>query len=163
MLLLVLALSGCCGLGDGACGSCGPLVCWESCKYCRCVDDIHTDIAARKCACQALSNCPQSSCDFDRGFTQAYVDLAHGATGALPPVPPERYWSVCFRTCGGHSRARDWYAGYSAGVASANGGLGAPCNNVASSGTYYDPGPGLAPKNADGWAGSPPCNTCGRW
>lgn len=137
--LLILALAGCCG---GSCGSCGPWICIESCCFCRRLDEWHAGIAARRCALESLAAQGSCSCDYSRGFVQAYVDLAHGATGQVPPVPPQRYWSVCFRTCPGHDRADQWFAGYQAGVASANGGLGAPCQTIAGSGTYYDPGPG---------------------
>jgi hypothetical protein len=155
LVLLFAASAGGCATGDRSCGACGPLVCVECCKYCRCCDELHTDLAARRCAWEALRSREAASCDYRHGFVRAYVDLAHGATGALPPVPPERYWSVCFRTCDGHARAREWYAGYADGVASARGGLGAPCETVPSSGTYYRP-PGYGGGHAAAWGAGLP-------
>jgi hypothetical protein len=155
LLLLLLATAGCCSTCGDPCGSCGPWVCVESCKYCRCLDDLHTGTAARRCALEALHCRDDVSCDYAHGFVQAHVDLAQGATGTLPPVPPERYWSVCFRSCPGHVRAQEWYRGYADGVASAGGGMGAPCQHIPSSGTVYDSGPAYGHNPSRG--GAFPC------
>lgn len=59
------------------------------------------------------------SSDFEFGFQQAFIDIANGGSGALPTVPPPRYWSAPYRTSWGHDKARDWFAGYQAGANSA--------------------------------------------
>jgi hypothetical protein len=57
--------------------------------------------------------------DFKYGYQQAYIDIANGGSGALPAVPPPRYWAAPYRTTWGHNKARDWFSGYQAGVCSA--------------------------------------------
>lgn len=53
------------------------------------------------------------------GFTQAYIDVANGGNGELPPVPPPRYWNAHFRSAKGQWRAERWFDGYRAGAAMA--------------------------------------------
>lgn len=59
------------------------------------------------------------STHFRDGFCSAYVNDAQGFPPTTPPVPPAKYWSAHFRTQKGHAQAADWYAGYEAGMASA--------------------------------------------
>ncbi len=54
--------------------------------------------------------------DFRYGFQQAFLDIANGGSGALPAVPPPRYWTAAYRTTWGHNKARDWFEGYEAGA-----------------------------------------------
>lgn len=145
-LLLLIALTGCtCGRGGcspcgSSCGSgCGPIVCCEHCCYCRKLDALHTNIVARRCAQASLP--ANVSCDYSQGYSQAFVDVALGRTGVAPPVPPQRYWSVCFRSPCGDARAADWYAGYNAGAELALAQCGGECNRVPSSGAGYYHGP----------------------
>lgn len=155
---LLLALTGCHTCGRPACGpcgspggaACGPIVCVECCHFIRRLDDLHTEIAAKRCACEALARCGPVNCDYRHGFTQAYVDLALGGTGTPPPVPPERYWSVCFRTQCGQDRAADWYAGYRDGVASVRG-YESTGPVIPASGAAYVLAPGR-PAAQDGYA-----------
>lgn len=56
------------------------------------------------------------SCHFCTGFEQAYIDIARGGTGALPPLPPARYWHACYRTEEGFGRADEWFEGYRIGA-----------------------------------------------
>lgn len=153
-LLLALVAAGCGSPARYGCSSCGPVICVERHNYCRCLDDWHSGLAARRCALKALGICSDVSPDYRRGFVQAYVDIAQGATGATPPIPPERYWSACLRSGCGRMRADEWFAGYSDGAARAltcyRGGT------VPSSGVPYVTGPphqhgmqqGFAPENA---------------
>lgn len=53
------------------------------------------------------------------GFTQAYIDVANGGNGELPPVPPPQYWNAHFRSAKGQWRAERWFEGYRAGSAMA--------------------------------------------
>ena len=138
-LTLILVTAGCHSCGSRGFPSCGPTVCVEHHCYCRKLDDLHTGLAARKCALLALSG--DECCDYRRGFTQAFVDVAHGKTGTAPPVPPQRYWSVCFRSSCGQGRASDWYSGYRDGAAIAAGQCGEVCRTVPNSGTGYHYGP----------------------
>jgi hypothetical protein len=75
----------------------------------------------------------KTGCDFQYGFEQAYVDVALGASGEVPPLPPERYWKKRARTPKGHQRAQDWFAGYAAGAEQARAQY-AHFNHVATSG-----------------------------
>lgn len=61
------------------------------------------------------------SCHFREGFEQAYIDIAQGADGTPPGVPPERYWNTGYRNPEGHVRAEQWMAGYHAGAQAAIG------------------------------------------
>lgn len=54
--------------------------------------------------------------DFRYGFQQAFLDIANGGSGALPAVPPSRYWTAAYRTTWGHNKAREWFEGYEAGA-----------------------------------------------
>lgn len=67
-----------------------------------------------------------TSRDFRYGFQQAFIDIANGGNGALPAIPPSRYWSAPYRTCWGHNKAREWFEGYEAGAGSAK--CGALCS-----------------------------------
>ncbi len=144
LLFALLLMSGCQSTGcceTSGCGrSCGPMICLETCRYFRCLDGIQTRWSAKCCARRALRNVADTDCDYRRGFKQAYVDIAQGSTGEVPPVPPQRYWTVCFRSCGGHARAEQWFEGYADGVEKARCLLRS--GPIASSGTYYSAGPG---------------------
>ncbi len=148
-LLLITVTCGChacnpqtcgpCGPAGTACGTaCPPCVCVESPCYCRKLDDWNSSISARFCACRHLSG--RECRDYRMGFTQAFIDVAQGKTGEAPPVPPERYWDVCFRSPGGHDRAADWYAGYREGASQALARCGGTCQTVPSSGAAYQSG-----------------------
>ena len=56
---------------------------------------------------------------YREGFTQAYIDVANGGNGEVPPVPPPRYWNTHFRSAKGQWRAERWFDGYRAGAAMA--------------------------------------------
>ncbi len=92
--------------------------------YCRQVDDCLAGITARKVARKHLvhntpADCPAPSCDYRRGYEQAYVDVALGSEGQIPPVPPAMYWQSGLRTPAGHAKAEEWYRGYSDGARTA--------------------------------------------
>ncbi len=57
--------------------------------------------------------------DFKYGFQQAFIDVGNGGNGALPAIPPSRYWSAPYRTTWGHTKARHWFEGYQAGASTA--------------------------------------------
>jgi hypothetical protein len=158
--LLIIA-----GCSSGGPGGCGPCVCVECGCYCRRLDDLHTACVARHCAWHALGSCGGATADYRDGFTQAYVDIALGKTGSPPPIPPQRYWSVCFRSPWGGRRAEEWYAGYQDGVASARNWCGGTCNRVPSSGAVYSLGPGRDHAAGSAASGMSPCgvNPCGGW
>lgn len=85
-------------------------------KYSRHFDDKRTTHHARHHARTALRTMGKTGCDFRYGFEQAYVDVALGASGEIPPLPPERYWKKKARSPEGHQRAQNWFAGYAAGA-----------------------------------------------
>lgn len=132
------------GSGCGSwCGYCGH--CRKS-SYNRCIDASHTSHAARKLAAAELHEMDPAcaTCDFRRGFEQAYIDVSQGASGAVPALPPPSYWKAKSRTPAGHQRAQEWFAGYAAGASRAVAYYGG-YNQVASSGAPgYEAGlPGL--------------------
>jgi hypothetical protein len=87
-------------------------------------DHKATKRAAIKAANEALAeqNCGAISRDFEFGFQQAFIDISNGGSGALPVVPPPRYWTAPYRTTWGHNKAREWFSGYEAGASVAKGG-----------------------------------------
>lgn len=155
--LWLVAAAGCSSCGPGGCG---PSVCVECSCYCRRLDDLHTAWVARCCADHALGNHGGASADYRAGFTQAYVDIALGKTGAPPPIPPRRYWSVCFRSPWGGRRAEEWYAGYQDGVAAARAWCGGTCDRIPSSGAAYSLGPG---RDHAAWSSPGGVSPCGGW
>jgi hypothetical protein len=105
--------------------------------YFRKLDDHATNEAALTAARRQLKCMHQSagfrpSRDWAYGYEQAFVDVARGASGATPAVPPRPYWADCYRTAEGHARAQEWFAGYTAGAARA-GECYRPYNVVATS------------------------------
>ncbi len=86
-----------------------------------CRDRMSVQFAAVAGANQELAEqiAGKVSSDFEFGFQQAFIDIANGGSGALPTVPPPRYWTAPYRTSWGHDKARDWFAGYQAGANSA--------------------------------------------
>lgn len=138
----------CKGLSGSVCGGCHGWCCFgRHAKYSRCWDGLLTRREARSLAqkdLRKLDNDQHLSCDFRLGYEQAYVDVALGACGEIPPLPPANYWNVCARTPEGHARAQQWFAGYAAGVPPAKA-VYDPFNRVATSeGSGY------------GWNGCPP-------
>ena len=85
------------------------------------IDKYVTRKAAIRCANRALKEmrCRELSTDFCNGFRCAYVDVACGGNGAVPPVPPQCYWQASRRHSEGHMKADQWFAGYEAGAQSA--------------------------------------------
>lgn len=132
---------------DCAEGSCSPLCCISCEDYTRCVDEkLSTHEAVRR-ANRSLRKCYASppSFDFKDGYRRAFVDVALGGAGELPAVPPERYWSSCYRTAAGHQRAQAWYAGYVAGAARALAACRYQPNEVLTSGVpHVEADPALA-------------------
>lgn len=106
-------------------------------EYSRHYDEAAARIKAEKRAIVAVSNCyPTADLDFKEGFVQAYVDIALGADGSLPPVPPERYWKVCERDPEGYLEAERWFAGYQAGAQRALASCWNAYNHVPASGVF---------------------------
>lgn len=127
------------------------------------LDDHLTKKAAVHCSERAYLNYIDQYCkgnpsfDFREGWRQAYIDLAFGADGATPAIPPEKYWKANNRTCPGHERVKDWFAGYEAGV----------CNARAQGRTDYITIQSSVCRPAANWVGPPgavaqgrQCSTC---
>jgi len=107
-------------------------------KYCRAHDNRLTRHDARKLAHRELSQTNTDcdvTCDFKKGYEQAFVDVSQGGWGEVPALPPAPYWTNCSRTPGGHLKAQDWFRGYSAGAVAAKA-IYEPYNRVAAS-PYY--------------------------
>lgn len=73
-----------------------------------------TKAAARRQARRSLpSGCSR---DFRAGYEQAFLDIAMGAPGIVPALPPAEYCGCEFRTVSGQQRVAQWFEGYSAGI-----------------------------------------------
>lgn len=123
-----------CGTSSQKCGSefCPP----KHVKYCRWMDEFlhrHHAVKLAKRQLKKVDDCQRVSCDYQRGFQQAYIDVAMGESGEVPPAAPMEYWKAKLRNCEGHSRADDWFQGYAAGASFAINQVACP-NRVASSG-----------------------------
>lgn len=144
-----------CATCEGECASCGPgecRTCDEDCLPCRTSshcgyqsshDLLITGHYARRCSrrsieAMGLKNMPS---DFRDGFEQAYEDIADGQSGAVPAIPPEKYWTAYYRSAEGKRHAQLWFEGYRAGSASALGKKDSLYGPVADSGVVYDPDP----------------------
>lgn len=147
------------------CGWCDRLFCvGRHPKYSTILDTLITRKEARHLAraeLRCLDDNECLNCDYKLGFEQAYVDVAQGASGAVPALPPANYWRSWNRTAEGHARAQNWFAGYAAGSARAVP-LYEPFNVVASSSVpgydWMDAGmmPAGAPVSGDDmWQHSP--------
>jgi hypothetical protein len=129
-----LGLAGCTLLTRSKSGDCT-----EPHEYSRHFDEHITRARAEKRAIVAISKCyPTCDMDFKEGFVQAYVDVALGGNGELPPVPPERYWKVCERDPEGYYEADLWFEGYTAGAQRALGSCWHAHNQVRASGLYCE-------------------------
>ena len=85
------------------------------------LDKLVVKHAARKCANQSLKtlacNCKDKpSKAFRDGYREAYVDIALGESGEVPPVPPEEYWAAHYRTAAGYQEIQEWFTGYKLGA-----------------------------------------------
>lgn len=92
------------------------------------LDGYQTDLdkfvvkhAAKKCAHQSLKNMAchckdKPSKAFRKGYRQAYIDIALGDSGEVPPVPPEEYWAAHYRTPAGYVEIQEWFTGYKLGA-----------------------------------------------
>ena len=99
--------------------------CFHPMYHCGPPDGIRDHVSVKKSAVKAANralsdqNCGETTRDFRFGFQQAYIDISNGGSGALPAVPPSRYWAGPYRTTWGHNKARDWFSGYEAGASAA--------------------------------------------
>lgn len=75
---------------------------------------MKTTYAARRLAKQHLGFGLQNI-DYKAGFEQAFIDVAMGGSGCVPPLAPHKYWKEQGRTTKGHQRAQNWFEGYAAG------------------------------------------------
>ncbi len=125
-----------CNSGECYPGDCEALFCLPKHRYWRCFDEQVARHEASKRAWRSMvENYPaRPNNDFQYGYGQAFVDVALGGDGTVPPVPPECYWSTCYRTAKGHQHAQDWFAGYTAGASQATAHCRYQFNRVAASG-----------------------------
>ncbi len=118
-------------------GECGPLCRLASGEYySRCLDEQLASHEAVRRANRSMRRtyAEAPSFDFQDGYRRAFVDVALGGDGQVPSVPPERYWSTCYRTAVGHQLAQDWFAGYVCGAGRALSLYRYQFNEVATSG-----------------------------
>jgi hypothetical protein len=78
------------------------------------------ELAAAAWARYAANSDHQYTSDFAGGFTDGFADYLYwGGTGDPPPVPPQRYWALRYKSAEGAEAIRQWYAGWRAGAAEA--------------------------------------------
>lgn len=129
-ILAIGGLSGCWSAAlsprsTNACADCAPSSSWYSwCRYNQTYDDIVTGFSARRLASAALADLRRScqmsfSQDYQRGFTQAFIDTANGRRTGVPAVAPSRYWQAYYRTPAGQLAVEDWFNGYGQGLEAA--------------------------------------------
>jgi hypothetical protein len=56
---------------------------------------------------------------FGAGFRDGYADVASGANGCPPPVPPRKYWTWKYQTPEGQCKVAAWFEGYPHGARAA--------------------------------------------
>ena len=125
-----------CDCMECAADDCQAYFCLPRKHYSRCLDErIATHEAAQR-AFISMKECypERPSLDFQFGYRSAFVDVALGGDGVVPAVPPEQYWTTCYRTAEGRKHAEDWFAGYAAGAAQATAHCRYQFNRVAASG-----------------------------
>ncbi len=146
LLLIVGGLSGCHVLTRDRTGD------WpEVPEYSRHFDEAHARHIAEKRALNALGRChPHAESEFKYGFVQAYVDVALGGDGRIPPIPPERFWKSCNRHPDGYCEASHWFAGYAAGSQRALGSCW-KAYNVVPAGGICPAGGACCDQGACGW------------
>ena len=103
-------------------GFCKPLPYFTFGKYWPKLDEWRTTRAALKCArknllMQMWQTKTWIDAHYREGYAQAFIDVANGGNGELPPVPPPRYWNAHFRSPKGEWRIERWFDGYRAGAA----------------------------------------------
>lgn len=139
LLSILIGLPGCANTDCGSQETCYPIS--SRVKKCflfhhdkcsphpyRSLEGYQTDLdkyvvkhAARKCANKSLKdlacNCKEKpSKTFRDGYRQAYIDIALGESGEVPPVPPEEYWAAHYRTPAGYQEIQEWFTGYKLGA-----------------------------------------------
>ncbi|MCA9073628.1 MAG: hypothetical protein KDA93_01245 [Planctomycetaceae bacterium] len=147
--LAIVMCGGCHSISQTACDSsidcdsatcaaddCNAYFCLPRKHYSRCIDERFATHEAAKRAFISMRECypERPNLDFQFGYRSAFVDIALGGDGVVPAVPPEQYWTTCYRTAEGHQHAQDWFAGYAAGAAHATAHCRYQYNTVAASG-----------------------------
>ena len=56
---------------------------------------------------------------FGQGFRDGYADVAGGASGCVPGLPPRSYWTWKYQTGEGQAKVAAWFAGYPHGARAA--------------------------------------------
>ncbi|MBX3441674.1 MAG: hypothetical protein KF774_04645 [Planctomyces sp.] len=70
------------------------------------------------CACRGnYVDCQDYLWDFGAGFRQGYADVAGGADGCVPTLPPRKYWGACYQNDDGRCAVAAWFDGYQHGAA----------------------------------------------
>lgn len=139
LLLILTGLPGCANTdncSDGTCSStvsrvkkcflfhkdkCSPHPYYSLDGYQTNLDKMVVKHAAKKCAHQSLKNLSCQCKDkpskaFRKGYREAYIDIALGDSGTVPPVPPEEYWAAHYRTPAGYIEIQEWFTGYKLGA-----------------------------------------------
>lgn len=107
-------------------GQCKPDPYLTLSKYWPFLDRWTSTATAKKCARRYLLKAQLQqrrwfSKHYKAGFTQAFVDVANGESGEVPPVPPPKYWNTHYRTDAGKQCVETWFDGYRSGAALASG------------------------------------------
>jgi hypothetical protein len=112
-----------------------------------CIDEQVTSCCNHSAAMRAwiacrgrYVGCQDFLVDFGHGFRQGYEDVAGGATGCTPNLPPRKYWSVCYRSDEGQCAVVAWFDGYQHGAAVALADGAGGYNHVPTSDEIYRKG-----------------------
>lgn len=62
------------------------------------------------------ADCERYLADFGDGFQAGYRNVAAGKNGCPPPMPPQKYYGVCYQNEAGKKKVIAWYNGWSHGV-----------------------------------------------
>lgn len=133
-LLPVLLAIACCSLLSGCSLVAGPFSVFErpsefigdQIAYNRATDNFILGWRNRAWAHKAWQHYlathgnPHYTHDYGMGFRAGYIDVAAGANGCPPILPPRRYWSWRYQTPEGQQKMAAWFKGYSVGAAAAD-------------------------------------------
>lgn len=90
-----------------------------------CVDDFLLGYRNRAWSAKAWHKHKDQFCDrnhmpdFCAGFRQGYEDVAGGADGCTPALPPESYWGWRYQSVEGQGKVGAWFSGYPMGAKAA--------------------------------------------
>jgi hypothetical protein len=103
-------------------GQCQPSPYLTCSKYLPFMDKWTSSAMAKRCANryllrQQIQTRTWISKHYKAGFRDAFMDVANGESGEVPPVPPPKYWNTHYRTEKGKQCVERYFDGYRSGSA----------------------------------------------